>query len=99
MKRMKKINNNIQSINSNTISVKINCKGSKNSNNNNREDNSNINSNDNNNNNNNSIDNGNIDNKSNNICIFLIKLIIKTFIILKLMYHIRKINYWKLIFF
>ena len=85
---MKRINNNIQYINSNTISVKINCKGSKNSNNNNREDNNNINSNDNNNNNNNSIDNGNIDNKSNNICIFLIKLIIKTFIIMKLIYHI-----------
>jgi len=47
--------------------------------------NSNINGND-----NNSIDNGNIDNKSNNICIFLIKLIIKSFIIMKLIYHIRK---------
>ena len=63
---MKRMNSNIQSINSNTISVKINCKGSKNSNNSNRKDNSNINGND----NNKGIDNGNIDNKSNNICIF-----------------------------
>jgi len=94
---------NDQIINSNTIYLKINYNSRRNINvNNNRNgisnrnnSNSNINGND----NNNSIDNNNINNKSNNICIFLFKLIIKTFIIMKIICQFKIINHYKIRFF
>jgi len=70
---MKRINNNIQFINNNNVFVKISCNGSRNSYNSNS--NNNINGND----NNNSIGNTNNNKKSNNICIFLLKLNNKIF--------------------
>ena len=73
MKIMKLINSNIQFINNNNVFVKISCNGSRNSYNSNS--NNNINGND----NNNSIGNTNNNKKSNNICIFLFKLVIKSF--------------------
>jgi len=95
---MERMKINYQTINSNTINLKINYNSRRNINiNNNRNGNSNSNINDND--NNNSIDNDNINNKINNILIFLFKLIIKTFIIMKIICQFKIINHYKIRFF